>query len=200
MKYGYIRVSSPGQARDGNSLESQEQQLKENGAEVIYSDVFTGTYIDRPEFNKLLEVVQPGDTIIATKLDRVSRSASQGIALVDDLLSRGVALHILNMGLMNDSPTGKLVRNIMFSFAEFERDMIVERMNEGKAVAKANNPAYKEGRKRKFSDTALDGAMELLKTHSLKQVSEMTRISKSTLIREKQRRRLENNYSDSLIG
>lgn len=188
MKYGYVRVSSPGQARDGNSIESQEQQLKENGAEIIFGDVYTGTDVARPEFKRLLETVKPGDTIIATKLDRVSRSASQGIALVDELLARGVALHILNMGLMNDSPTGKLVRNIMFSFAEFERDMIVERMNEGKAVAKASNPDYREGRKKKYSEKELDGAMELLEKHSYKEVAAMTGISKSTLIRESRKR------------
>ena len=90
-------------------------------------------------------MVQAGDTIIATKLDRVSRSAAQGITLVDDLLAKGVSLHILNMGIMNNTPTGKLIRNIMFSFAEFERDMIVERTAEGKAIAR-QKPNYKEGR------------------------------------------------------
>ena len=188
MKYGYVRVSSPGQARDGNSLEGQEKALRENGAEKIYKDVFTGTEIGRPAFKELLEVVKEGDTIIATKLDRVSRSASQGIALVDELLAKGVTLHILNMGPMNDTPTGKLIRNIMFSFAEFERDMIVERMNEGKAVAKAKNPNYREGRKRKFTPKQLEHAMEMLESHSYKEVAALTGISKSTLIREHKRR------------
>ena len=191
MKYGYIRVSSPTQAKDGNSLEGQMRLLKENGADVIYSDVFTGTDMERPEFQKLLGKLQPGDTLLATKLDRVSRSASQGIALVDQLLKKGVTLHILNIGSMNDTPTGKLIRNIMFSFAEFERDMIVERMNEGKAIAKMNNPEYREGRRKKYSEKELDGAMELLKNHSYKQVAEMTRISKSTLIRERRARNAE---------
>ena len=189
MKYGYVRVSSPGQARDGNSLDGQEKLLRENGAEIIFKDVFTGTEIGRPEFKRLLEVVKPGDTIIATKLDRVSRSASQGIALVDELLSKGVTLHILNMGPMNDTPTGKLIRNIMFPFAEFERDMIVERMNEGKAVAKAKNPDYREGRKRKFTQKQLDHAMQMLDSYSYKEVAAFTGISKSTLIREHNRRK-----------
>ena len=188
MIYGYVRVSSAGQARDGNSLEGQEKQLREKGAEIIYKDVFTGTTLERPEFEKLLSIVKKGDTIIATKLDRVSRSASQGIALVDDLLEKGVSVHILSMGLMDNTSSGRLIRNVMFSFAEFERDMIVERMQEGKAVAKANNPDYKEGRKKKFSEKELDGAMELLKNHSYKQVEQMTRISKSTLVREKRKR------------
>ena len=145
MIYGYARVSTIGQKNDGNSLEEQENKLRENGAVKIFVDSFTGTKIERPEFQKLLNVVQSGDTIIATKLDRVSRSASQGIALVDDLLSKGVSLHILNMGIMNNTPTGKLIRNIMFSFAEFERDMIVERTTEGKAIARQKE-GFKEGR------------------------------------------------------
>ena len=151
MIYGYARVSTIGQRNDGNSLEEQEKKLRENGATQIFVDSFTGTKIERPEFQKLLSVIQSGDVIIATKLDRVSRSASQGIALVDDLLARGVSLHILNMGIMNNTPTGKLIRNIMFSFAEFERDMIVERTTEGKEIAR-QKPGYKEGRPKKVID------------------------------------------------
>lgn len=147
MIYGYARVSTIGQKNDGNSLEEQEYKLRENGAIEIYVDTFTGTKVDRPQFKELLNVVRAGDTIVATKLDRVSRSASQGITLVDNLLSKGINLNILNMGTMNNTPTGKLIRNIMFSFAEFERDMIVERTSEGKAIAKQRSD-YKEGRKR----------------------------------------------------
>ena len=146
MIYGYARVSTTGQQRDGNSIEDQVKKLKEHGAVTVYTDAFTGTKVERPEFQKLLQVVKPGDTIMATKLDRVSRSASQGIALVDMLLAKGVTVHILNMGVMDNTPTGKLIRNIMFSFAEFERDMIVERTAEGKAVARQKE-GYREGRK-----------------------------------------------------
>lgn len=154
MIYGYARVSTLGQKNDGNSLEEQVAKLKEHGATEIYVDAFTGTKVDRPEFSKLLDAVREGDTIIATKLDRVSRSASQGISLVDSLLDRGVSIHILNMGIMNNTPTGKLIRNIMFSFAEFERDMIVERTCEGKAIARMRD-GYKEGRKESISDISL---------------------------------------------
>ena len=55
--------------------------------------------------------------------------------LVQKLLDRGIVVHVLNMGLMDNTPTGKLIRNIMLAFAEFERDMIVERTQEGKAIA-----------------------------------------------------------------
>lgn len=146
MIYGYARVSTLGQQRDGNSLEEQEGKLKEHGAVKVFSDAFTGAKVERPKFQELLKVVKPGDTIIATKLDRISRSAIQGITLVDELLARGVAIHILNMGVLDNTPTGQLIRNIMFSFAEFERAMIMERTAEGKAVARQRE-GYREGRK-----------------------------------------------------
>lgn len=136
MIYGYARVSTKGQARDGNSLESQANALKEAGAVKIYSDSFTGTKIDRPEFDKLKSRLCPGDTLVATKLDRFARSASQGSQMIESLIGQGVTVHILNLGIMDNTPTGKLIRNIMLNFAEFERDMIVERTQEGKAIAR----------------------------------------------------------------
>lgn len=151
MIYGYARVSTTGQKADGNSLECQEQALRENGAVEVFADSYTGAKLDRPEFQKLLSVLQPGDTLMATKLDRVSRSASQGIELVNGLLEKGVVVHILNMGRMDNTPTGELIRNIMFSFAQFERAMIRERTMEGKAIARQKD-GYREGRKVKDID------------------------------------------------
>lgn len=156
MLYGYARVSTKGQARDGNSLEDQESKLREAGAEVIYSDSFTGKKMDRPEFDKLKAALSKGDTLIVTKLDRIARSATQGSELVQELISRGVKVHVLNMGFMDNSPTGKLIMNVMFAFAEFERDMIIQRTSEGKEVARAKE-GYTEGRPRKVIDS---GAFE----------------------------------------
>ena len=138
MKYGYARVSTKRQAKDGNSLEAQEKLLLENGAEKIFKDTFTGTKTVRPELNNLLSEIQPGDSLIVTKLDRIARSTTQGIELVNSLLEKGIVIHILNMGLMDNTPTGKLIRTIFLGFAEFERDLIVERTQEGKAIARAN--------------------------------------------------------------
>lgn len=154
MIYGYARVSTKGQARDGNSLEAQESALKAAGATEIFVDAFTGTKMVRPQLNELLLKVRKGDTIVVSKLDRIARSATEGNKMISSWLDSGINVHVLNMGLMDNSPTGKLIRSIMLSFAEFERDMIVQRTQEGKAVAKANNPEYKEGRKRKFPKDA----------------------------------------------
>lgn len=184
MIYGYARVSTKTQAKDGNSLEAQENALRSAGATEIYADAFTGTKSHRPELDKLLAIMQSNDTLKVTKLDRIARSATQGIELIQSLLDKGITVHVLNMGVMDNTPTGKLVRNVMLAFAEFERDMIVERTTEGKAIAK-QNPDFKEGRPPKYSRTQLNHAMELLEKYSYKQVEDMTGISKSTLLRTK---------------
>lgn len=186
MIYGYARVSTQMQAKDGNSLEAQERLLRKNGAEEVYADAFTGTKTHRPELDRLLDELQAGDTLVVTKLDRIARSASQGIELIQSLLDREITVHVLNMGLMDNTPTGKLIRTIMLAFAEFERDMIVERTQEGKAIAR-KQPDYREGRPRLYGRKQIRHALELLEDHSYRQVTEMTGISKSTLIRAKKR-------------
>ena len=187
MIYGYARVSTKGQAKDGNSLEAQEKALRESGANEIYVDAFTGTKTARPEFDKLMNKIQKGDTLIVTKLDRFARSMSQGSELVSDLIERGIKVYILNIGVMDNTPSSKLIRNVFFAFAEFERDMIVERTMEGKAIAK-QNPDFREGRPKKYSRKQIEHALELLDNNSYKQVEDLTGISKSTLIRAKKKR------------
>lgn len=149
MIYGYERVSSKGQGLYGTSLESQKNELIKAGAseENIYSDVFTGVTADRPRLNELIEVVKEGDMVIVTKLDRLARNTTEGIAIIDRIVDKGASLNILNMGIFNDTPTGRLTRTIFLAFAEYEHDMILERMNEGKRIAKVMNPDFKVGRK-----------------------------------------------------
>lgn len=145
MIYGYARVSTKGQAKDGNSLEVQEKLLRENGATVIYHDAFTGTKVDRPELNKLVGMLKDGDLLIVSKLDRLGRSLSQTSELITKLLERGVTINILNLGVLSGSSVNTLMRNILLAFAQFERDMIVERTSEGKAIARERDD-YREGR------------------------------------------------------
>lgn len=181
--YGYARVSTAGQ-----DLQAQIETLKKNGCDKIFSEHFTGTQTDRPKFNELLSLLKEGDTLMVTKLDRFARSATKGSELVKELIEQGIKVNILNMGLMDNTPASKLVRNIFFAFAEFERDMIVERTQEGKVIAR-QNPTYREGRKPKFTKAQLDHGMSLLDTNSFKQVAEMTSISMSTLKREAKKRK-----------
>lgn len=184
MIYGYGRVSTKAQERDGNSLEAQEKLLKEYGAEQIFMDSFTGAKLDRPEFNKLLKKLQAGDTLIVTKLDRFARSASQASDLITKLIDEGVRIHVCNLGVLDNSSMSTLLRNVLLSFAQFERDLIVERTREGKEIAR-KNPDYREGRPKKFKREQIRHALQLLENHSYSQVTDMTGISKSTLIRAK---------------
>ena len=184
--YGYGRVSTKGQAKDGNSLEAQERLLKEHGAEVIYMDSFTGTKMTRPEFDKLLEKLKAGDTLVVAKLDRFARSVSQASDLITKLIDDGIRVDVCNLGILDNSSMSTLMRNILLSFAQFERDMIVERTQEGKAIAR-QNPDFREGRPKKYSRMQIKHALELLKHYSYRQVEAMTGISKSTLIRAKQK-------------
>ena len=182
MIYGYARVSTKNQAKDGNSLEAQAKALKDAGAKIIFKDTFTGTKADRPEFSKLLDMLSEGDKLIVTKLDRFARSVAHGAEIMQTLLDRDVAVHILNMGQIDNTPTGKLIRNIFFAFAEFERDMIVERTQEGKAIAKLN-PDIKEGRPKKWDNDHIAYALNLLEKKSYTDVERITGISRSTLAR-----------------
>ena len=184
MICGYARVSTRGQSKDGNSLSQQTKQLKAAGAEKIYTDAFTGTSSDRPEFTKLINELNTGDTLIVTKLDRFARSLAQGSELITGLIDRGIKINVLNIGTMDNSSSGKLIRNIFLAFAEFERDMIIQRTAEGKAIAK-QAPDFKEGRPKKYTTLQINHALDLLNNHSYKQVEAMTGISKSTLIRAK---------------
>ncbi|MFJ5713722.1 recombinase family protein [Neobacillus sp. NPDC093127] len=181
MKYGYARVSTVQQ-----DLEAQFQALKNEGCECIYSEKFTGTKADRPKFKEVLSKLKDGDTLVVTKLDRFARSTIDAINTVKELFEKGVKVHVLNMGLVEDTPTGRLILTIMSGFAEFERDMIVERTQEGKAIAKQRED-FREGRPNKFTKKQISHALQLLKTHSYKEVEEMTKISKSTLIRFKKK-------------
>ncbi|TVY00995.1 recombinase family protein [Paenibacillus cremeus] len=183
MIYGYARVSTVGQ-----DLEAQIQQLEANGAEKIFSEKFTGTKKDRPEFTSLLAELKAGDTLIVTKLDRFARSTVDAITTVKELFGRGVRIHVLNMGVIEDTVTGRLILTIFSGFAEFERDMIVERTQEGKAIAKQKE-GFKEGRPKSYTEKQLNHAIELLGDHSYNEVAAMTGISKSTLIREVNKRK-----------
>ncbi|NPC94031.1 recombinase family protein [Bacillus sp. WMMC1349] len=181
--YGYARVSTAGQ-----DLEAQVTALEAEGCDELLSEHFTGTITDRPVFTGLLAKLKEGDTLVVTKLDRIARSATQGSELVRELIDQGVRVHILNMGVMDNRPASKLIRNIFFAFAEFERDMIVERTQEGKVIAKQRDD-FREGRPRKFSKRQIDHALDLLATYSYTEVERMTGISKATLVRRNRERK-----------
>lgn len=181
VKYGYARVSTRQQ-----DLEGQLCQLEEEHCNKIFFEKITGTKSDRPEFQKLLQTVQAGDTLVVTKLDRFARSTQDALNTIKVLFEKGVRINVLNLGVIENTSTGRLIFTIFSAFADFERDLIVERTREGKEIAK-QRPGFKEGRPRKFSQKQINLAMKLLEGNSYKEVEQMTGISKSTLTRYKRK-------------
>ena len=117
------------------------------------------------------------------KLDRFARTAIEGVQVVRELFERGIRVHILNMGLVENTLTGNLILTVMLAFAEYERGTIVERTQTGKAVAR-QDPNFKDGRPKKFKPEQIALALSLLEQgKTYRQITTMTGISKSTLIR-----------------
>lgn len=186
MIYGYCRVSTKTQL-EGFGLEAQVQEIKSKYENVeIVQEQFTGTKADRPELNDLLNKLGNGDMLVVTKLDRLARNTVEGIQIIEGLFEKGVSVHVLNVGLLENTTMGKFFLTTLLAVAEMERNIIIERTQAGKEVAK-QNPNYKDGRPKKYGSDRIQAALELLETKSYTQVANLTGISKSTLIRAKKK-------------
>lgn len=181
MIYGYARVSTKKQL-EGNGLEVQEKALLAAGADKVVKEQYTGTTMQRPELDALLEQLTAGDTLMAAKLDRIARTAAEGASVIRSLQERGVAVHIINIGILDNSTTGRLMMNVLLAFAEFERDMIVERTQAGREIARTH-AGYREGR-RPLPQARKDAAVAMIRNgHSYKEACEATGLSRSTVLR-----------------
>ena len=189
MIYGYARVSSKTQLQ-GNSIEEQELELMHNGCQKVIQEQHTGKTTDRPKFKKLIhETLQSGDTLMVTKLDRLARTVLEGIEAVRYLFSKGVRVHVLNVGLLENTPMGNFFITTLLAVAELERSMILERTAAGKEIARTK-PGFHEGRPAKFSLEQVSLAMTLLNAgNSYSKVVSMTGISKATLVRYRRKQK-----------
>ena len=182
MIYGYTRVSTKKQV-DGYGLEVQKNEIiSKYPSAVIIEEQYTGTKLNRPVFNDLLSKLQEDDILVVSKLDRFARNTVEGIKVVEQLFTQKVAIHILNIGLLEDTPMGRFFLTTMLAVAELERNMIVERTQTGKELARLRCD-YKEGRPKKYTNEELENAIFLLSFHSYREVVAITGISKSTLVR-----------------
>ena len=187
MIYGYARVSSKKQLH-GNSLEEQRAALSANGAVIITAEQYTGKTTSRPKLQALIASLRAEDTLMVTKLDRLARNVTEGIELIRELFARDIKVHVLNIGLLENTSMGNFFITTLLAVAELERSMIIERTQAGKEVARTK-AGFREGRT-PLPEKKLLYAMELLKTHSYREVTDITGISKATLWRAKQK------YSD----
>ena len=176
LSLGYARVSTTEQ-----SLESQQQQLHQAGCYEIYSDHGrSGATMARPELEACLRALQPGNTLVVTKLDRLGRTVRGLVELLDSLHERGVAFRSLTEGIDTTTPSGRLMFNIIASVAEMERELIRERTRAGLAVAKG-----KGGRPPRLQphDVAEARRLREQEDRSLEWIAKKYKVSRSTIIR-----------------
>lgn len=187
MIYGYARVSTKKQLA-GNSIEEQHRTLLEQGCTKIIEEQCTGKTTARPKLSALMGQLKKGDTLVVTKLDRLARNVVEGVTLIRELLHAGVKVHVLNVGLLDDTPMGNFFMTTLLAVAELERSMIVERTQAGKEVAKSK-AGYREGRPR-IAKSRLDAALKMIDDgNSYKKVAELMNIGEATLYRARAKQR-----------
>lgn len=140
MKIGYARVSTKGQ-----SLEVQIKALTTAGCEKIFAEKLSGRLQSRPELDACLNFIREGDTLVVYKLDRLGRSLKNIIMLLEDFKKKGIQFTSLQDNISTEGATGQLMANILGAFAQFERDLIYERTQEGRRIAKEKGVKF--GRK-----------------------------------------------------
>lgn len=153
VKVGYMRVSTS----DGRQkFDMQETALLNAGVapEKIYKDMESGAKIDRIELNYMLKSLNPGDTVVVWKLDRLGRNFTQMILTIDDLKKRGIKIKSLTefhgIDVNTNTASGQMFFRMMAIFAQLERDVNVERINSG--LAEAKRRGIHLGRKFKFNE------------------------------------------------
>lgn len=182
---GYIRVSSKKQM-EGNGLEIQREAIlnKYPHAEIV-EEQFTGKTTSRPKFNDLIGSLENGDRLVVHKLDRFARTTIEGMNLMNELQDKGIVVEVLNFGTIEEgfSSNNKLMMQIFFAFAEYERDCIIERTQSGKEIAKLD-PSFKDGRPKKFKRGQYQLAIELKEQgKTYKQIEQLTGLTRSTIYR-----------------
>lgn len=191
--YGYARVSTIGQ-----DLQAQEKRLKEYGCTKIFAEKKSGKATkNREQLQALINVVKSDDIVAITKIDRLARSISDLQATIEQINAKGASVVFLDNGLQfdgkNDNPMSKLMLNMLGSFAEFERDLIVSRTKEGKQYAKENNKYFKDGRPtRNLKKEPYNNILiRVAKGYTTNRIAEKEKTTKATIMRVKKQYREE---------
>lgn len=174
---GYARISTSDQSTD-----LQRDALLAAGCSRIFSDEMSGARADRPGLKQALDYVREGDTLAVWRLDRVGRSVAHLIEVVGELERRGVALQSLTEQIDTSSPSGKLVFHVFSAIAEFERNLIRERVTAGLEAARKRG---RIGGRPKVVDAAKARSIRAMKSQGLttSEILESAQISRATLFR-----------------
>lgn len=176
MIFGYARVSTRSQKED-----RQITMLNEFGVDKIYNDVISGTKKNRPEFNKMMNQLRPGDKVVVVRLSRIGRSVKHLIELQDFFTENKIEFVSMNESIDTTTAIGKLLFNMLSSLAQFERDLTSERTREGLKAAKEQGRLG--GRPRGITNPkAADLAVKLYQSgdYTVREMLQMTSLSRST--------------------
>lgn len=177
MIYGYARVSTADQ-----NLDRQKDALIKYGVDVLRCEKMSGTKKNRPELDKMLAELFEGDTVVIESLSRLGRSTNNLAELMETFNTKNIRLVSLKETIDTTTPTGKLLYTILSSLAQFERDILVERTNEGLKAARARG---RTGGRPKTDAKAMQKALALYQTkeYSITDITDLTGVSKSALYR-----------------
>ncbi|WP_391116649.1 recombinase family protein [Psychrobacillus sp. L3] len=183
MKIGYARVSTLDQ-----SLDLQIDALEKIGCEKIYQEKISGMKDDRPQLQELLTYAREGDVLCVYKLDRLGRSTKKLIEWSEELQERGIELVSIRDSIDTTTAVGKAMFKMLAVLAEMERDLISERTRAGLESARARG---RVGGRPKKDNKQVEKALKLYNTekYTVKEIEEMTSVSKATLYREIRKRK-----------
>ncbi len=176
MKFGYARVSTPEQ-----SLENQVTNLAVSGCQKIFTDKVSGNKSKRPGFSEMLGHLREGDIVTITSLDRLGRTSSLLLRLLEEWEKENIHIHVLSLDMDTSTSAGKLMYSIMAAMAEAERNLIRERTLKGLEGARARG--RKGGRPKKLNESQVKRMIHIYneKRLSIKEISLMYGIGKGTL-------------------
>ena len=178
MVFGYGRVST----KDQNS--ARQKEALQNKCNVYFEDKLSGRNMDRPEFQKMIEQLRPGDSVMVVSIDRLGRNLKELVELSSKLKDMGVNIVALNQGIDTSSKMGQLFYNFMALMSEMELMFIQERQREGIELAKQNG-RYK-GRPLKKLDDWEQLSKEVAENKlSVERACQLLKISRSTFYRRK---------------
>ena len=169
MLIGYARVSKS----DDQNTTAQVTALRDAGCETIYQEAASGGRWDRPELHKLLDYLRPGDVVVVWKLDRLSRSLRDLLFIMEKLDAAGAGFRSLTESIDTTSPGGRMLMQMLGSFAEFEREMIRERTRAG--LDRARREGRVGGRRPKLSPEQQREAVEAVRS-GRRTASQMARV------------------------
>lgn len=175
--YGYARVSTQHQ-----DLARQLDLLEKYNCNEILTEKMSGTKSNRPELNRLKDKLRPGDIVVVENFSRLGRSTKDLIDLVNYFEELGVKLISIKENFDTSTPQGRLMMTVFQAFSQFERDLIVERTKEGLKSARARG---KKGGRPTVNSRDITRAINLYNTkqYSVKEIVELTGISRATLYR-----------------